>query len=50
MTFCHDEMTLDDMLNDPLIETLMRADGVDPEQLGADLARIAEAQQRAFAD
>jgi len=47
MRFCHDEMTLDDMLNDPLIGAVMRADGVDPEQLGADLARIAEEQEHA---
>jgi hypothetical protein len=49
MRFCHDELTLDEMLTDPLIEALMRADGVDPEQLGADLARIAE-EQNAFAE
>jgi len=42
MRFCHDELTLDEMLNDPLIAAVMRADGVDPEQLGADLARMAE--------
>lgn len=50
MRFCHDEMTLDDMLNDPLIGAVMRADGVDPEQLGADLARIAEQQEQALAE
>jgi hypothetical protein len=44
MRFCHDELTLDQMLNDPLIGDMMRADGVDPEQLGMDLARIAEEQ------
>ena len=37
---CHDELTLDEMLNDPLIDAVMRADGVDPEQLGIDLARL----------
>jgi hypothetical protein len=42
MHFCHDELTLDDMLNDPLIGAVMRADGVDPEELGAELARVAE--------
>ena len=42
MRFCHDELTLDDMLNDPLIGAMMRADGVDPEQLGAEFARVAE--------
>jgi hypothetical protein len=35
---CHDELSLDDMLNDPLIGAVMRADGVDPKQLGAELA------------
>ena len=41
MRFCHDELTLDEMLNDPLIGAVMRADGVDPVQLGAELARVA---------
>jgi hypothetical protein len=44
MRVCHDELTLEQMLNDPLIEAMMRADGVDPEQLGIDLARFAEEQ------
>jgi len=42
MRFCHDELTLDDMLNDPLIGAVMRADGVDAGELGAELARVAE--------
>ncbi len=50
MRFCHDELTLDEMLNDPLIGAMMRADGVDPEQLGADLARMADEQEPALAD
>lgn len=50
MRFCHEELTLDDMLNDPLIGAVMRADGVDPEQLGAELARIAEEQEYAPAE
>lgn len=47
MRVCHDELTLDDMLNDPLIGAVMRADGVDPEQLGAELARIADEREYA---
>ena len=49
MRVCHDELTLDDMLNDPLIGAMMRADGVDPEQLGADLTRVAEERDYAAA-
>jgi hypothetical protein len=50
MRFCHDELTLDDMLNDPLINAVMRADGVDPEELGAELARVAEERDEATAE
>ena len=50
MRVCHDELTLEDMLNDPLIGAVMRADGVDPEQLGADLARLAQEQDYAAAE
>ena len=32
MRFCHEELTLDDMLNDPLIGAVMRADGVDADR------------------
>jgi hypothetical protein len=42
MRWCHDELTLDDMLADPLIETLMRADGVDADELRPALSEIAE--------
>lgn len=49
MRYCHDELTLDELLADPLVGAVMRADGVDPEQLGSDLARVAE-DQREFAD
>ncbi len=47
MRVCHDELTLDELLADPLIGAMMRADGVDPEQLGSDLARFAEEQEAA---
>jgi hypothetical protein len=50
MRVCHDELTLDDMLNDPLIGAVMRADGVDPEALGAELARIADEREDAEAE
>ena len=42
MRHCYDEPTLDELLADPLIGDVMRADGVDPERLGADLARMAD--------
>jgi hypothetical protein len=44
MRSCHDELTLDELLNDPVINAVMRADGVDPRELGAEFARIAEQQ------
>jgi hypothetical protein len=47
MRVCHDELTLDEMLNDPLIGAVMRADGVDPEELGAELARVADERDEA---
>jgi hypothetical protein len=49
MRYCHDELTLDELLADPVINAVMRADGVDPEQLGSDLVRFAE-DQRELAD
>ena len=42
MRTCYDEPTLDDMLADPLIETLMRADGVDADELRPALSEIAQ--------
>lgn len=42
MRHCYDELTLDELLKDPLIGAVMRADGVDPDQLGSELARFAE--------
>ena len=43
MRWCHNEPTLDDMLADPLIETLMRADGVDAGELRPVFDEIAQA-------
>jgi hypothetical protein len=51
MRWCHDELTLDEMLSDPLIDVLMRADGVDRERLERDFARIFdEREERARAE
>ena len=44
MRQCYDELTLDELLADPLVGAVMRADGVDPEQLGAEFARMAQEQ------
>ena len=41
MRFCHDELTLDDMLNDPLIGAVMRADGVDADELRNEMVELA---------
>jgi hypothetical protein len=49
MRFCYDEPTLDELLADPVIGAVMRADGVDPDELGATLARLVE-DQRETAD
>jgi len=51
MRWCHDEPTLDELMADPLIDVLMRADGVDRAQLERDFARIFdEREQRAAAE
>ncbi len=42
MRRCYDEPTLDDMLTDPLIATLMRADGVNADELRPALNEMAE--------
>jgi hypothetical protein len=42
MRWCHDEPTLDDMLTDPLIAAVMRADGVDADELRPALHEMAE--------
>lgn len=42
MRWCYDEPNLDDMFADPLIETLMRADGVDASELRPALDEMAD--------
>jgi hypothetical protein len=42
MRSCYDEPTLDDMLADPLIAAVMRADGVDAGELRPALYEMAE--------
>jgi len=42
MRWCYDEPTLDEMLSDPLIATLMRADGVDADELRPALDEVAQ--------
>ena len=49
MRYCHDELTLDELLADPVINAVMRADGVDPAELASDLERFAD-EQRELAD
>ena len=49
MRFCHDELTLDELLADPVIHAVMRADGVDPVELGSDLARFGEERDESAA-
>src|SRR5262249_46640868 len=45
MRYCHDELTLDELLADPVIGAVMRADGVDPDALGSEFARFAEERE-----
>jgi hypothetical protein len=47
MRQCYDEPTLDELLSDPLIGDVMRADGVDPQRLGAELARFKDRENAA---
>ena len=37
------EPTLDEILSDSIVEAVMRADAVDPDELGAMLGRVARA-------
>lgn len=41
MSRCSREWSLQDALSDPLIQAVMEADGVDPDELAADLSEIA---------
>ena len=47
MIFWQREPTLNEMLADPLIKIMMRADGVDPEKLGPALQAVARGLARA---
>jgi len=38
-----DDLTLEEFLADPLIRAVMKADGVDPHALAAELRNVAEA-------
>jgi hypothetical protein len=42
MRRCYDEPTLDDMFTDPLIAAVMRADGVNADELRPALNEMAE--------
>ena len=42
MRWCYDEPTLDDMFSDPLFAAVMRADGVDANDLRPALNEMAE--------
>ena len=42
MRWCYDEPTLDDMFADPLIAAVMRADGVNADELRPTLNEMAE--------
>ena len=39
---CHDEPSLSDALSDPIVQTMMSADHVDPRTLEADLRATAQ--------
>lgn len=45
---CNSEISMADALTDPLIRTVMEADGVDPEALEAEFLRIAEYRESAL--
>jgi hypothetical protein len=43
MLFCKRELTLDDMIADPIVQALMAADGVDADQFIEEMERMAKA-------
>jgi hypothetical protein len=46
MRWCLSEPTLDELLSDPMVQALMAADRVPPDELEADLSKIAGALQQ----
>ena len=42
MNWCFDEPGMDDVLSDPLIQSVMAADGVDRDELQTMLSEVAE--------
>jgi hypothetical protein len=44
MSWSYREPTLEEMLSDPIVGALMKADGVDPTELEATLRQMAAAQ------
>lgn len=42
MNRCRDDLTLSDALSDPLIRAVMKADGVNAQELGAMLRGVAD--------
>lgn len=48
--FCFAEPTLDDLLSEPIITTLMEADGVDPAALKAAIREQAGLRRQSFGD
>lgn len=44
MIACHGEPTLDEILSDPVIEAVMAADGVDPNEIETLLHRVRTAR------
>jgi len=47
---CSPELTLNDVLSDSIVQAVMAADGVDPQDLEATLREIARARARPARD